>query len=182
MIQLLSIYPNLNVLFVFALVFCMVPCQVFAEKSECDVLAKVVMGGVWTNTLTMEQFSNAQQTCTKLAAEGVPEAQYHLGGLNTVHIDNIYPNESEMWKWMKLSAENGYARAQGFLGRSYETNKNFTHQKDIGLAIKWHTLAAEQHDIASMVRLEEIYRKGLLGVQVDIEKADFWAKEMKKNK
>lgn len=182
MIKLLSKYSNLNVIFVFALVFTVLPSQAFAEMSECDVLAKIVMGGLWNNTLTMEQFLNAKQICTKLAAEDVPEAQYHLGGLNTVHIDNIYPDESEMWKWMNRSAENGYSRAQGFLGRSYETNQNFTHHKDIGLAVKWHTLAAEQHDIASMVRLEEIYRKGLLGVQVDIEKTDFWAKEMKKKK
>jgi len=156
------------------------PCIVNAKRSECDVLATSIMGDRWN--LTTEQFIKAQKVCLKLAEQGDSEAQYHVGGLHTVHVGNIYPNDAEMFKWMKLSAENGYARAQSFLGRSYETGKTFPHKKDIGLAVKWHTLAAEQHDFASMVRLEEIYRKGLLGIQIDLEKADFWRKEMEKKK
>jgi hypothetical protein len=31
-----------------------------------------------------------------------------------------------------------------------------------------------------MVRLEEIYRTGLLGVKADIEKADYWANQLEK--
>jgi TPR repeat protein len=176
---MISQYTKFKIFFFLALLLGVLPNIAFAEKTECDVSAKIVMGGVWKNNLTISQFLNAKNICTKLATEGDPEAQYHLGGLNTVHIDNIYPNESEMWKWMKFSAENGYAKAQSFLGRSYETDKNFNHKKDINLAMKWHILAAEQHDIASMVRLEEIYRKGLLGIQKNIAKADYWANELR---
>lgn len=180
MICLICKYSYLKVVIVLTFISTLLPLNAFAEKSECDVLAKVVMGGLRKNTLTIEQFQDAKRICTKLAIEGDPEAQYHLGGLNTVHINDVYPNEPEMWKWMKLSAENGFANAQGFLGRSYETDKNFLRKKDINLSIKWHTLAAEQHDIASIIRLEEIYRKGLLGVEVNIDKANYWAGEIKK--
>jgi hypothetical protein len=156
------------------------PLPSLAENQNCDSLAKVVMGGLWKNNLTIEQYEKAKEICTKQALNGNPEAQYHLGGLNTVHIGGVYPNDAEMWKWINISAENGYAKAQSFLGRSFENEKNYIRKKDIGLAIKWHTLAAEQHDIASMVRLEEIYRTGLPGVKADIEKADYWAKQLKK--
>lgn len=154
------------------------PLSSFAKNQDCDFLAKIVMEGVRKNQITVQQLLNAKEICTKQALEGNPEAQYHLGGLNTVYIGDIYPNESEMWKWINLSAKNGYAKAQGFLGRSYETENNVSGKKDITLAIKWHTLAAEQHDIASIVRLEEIYRKGLLGVEVDLEKAKYWANKL----
>ncbi|MBD3322390.1 MAG: hypothetical protein GF350_14915 [Chitinivibrionales bacterium] len=156
------------------------PLPSLANNKNCDSLAKVVMEGLLKNTLTVEQYEKAKGICTKQALNGIAEAQYHLGGLNTVHIGNVYPNDAEMWKWINISAENGYAKAQSFLGRSFENEKNYLRKKDIGLAIKWHTLAAEQRDIASMVRLEEIYRTGLHGVKADVELADYWAMQIEK--
>ena len=156
------------------------PLQSLADNQNCDSFAKIVMDGLRKNTLTVEQYENAKEICTEQALKGNPEAQYHLGGLNTIHIGDIYPNDSEMWNWINISAENGYAKAQSLLGRSYETERNYLRKKDIELAIKWHTLAAEQHDIASMVRLEEIYRNGLLGIKANIDKANYWANQLKK--
>jgi TPR repeat protein len=178
--MLLDMNNQRKVSAVLAILFISFPFVACSEMTECNDLAKVVMEGVWKNNLTLENYQIAKTVCEKQALEGIPEAQYHLGGLYTVHFGEIYPNESEMWKWMQISAENGYAKSQGFLGRSYETDKNYLRKKDTGLALKWHTLAAEQHDIASMVRLEEIYRTGLLGVKADIEKADYWANQLEK--
>ncbi len=80
------------------------------------------------------------------AKAGLPEAQYHLGGIyteaNDIH-SAIY--------WLEKAAQSGYENAQHTLGGIYFENNN------IDEAIKWLSAAAETGNLGAMFDLAEVY-------------------------
>jgi uncharacterized protein len=77
----------------------------------------------------------------------------------------------EGWKWLRLSAEHGYADAQLYVGWAYRDG-NFVIE-DYVEAMKWFRLGAKQGENYSQNALGGMYRDGK-GVPQDYVRAHMW--------
>jgi hypothetical protein len=77
-----------------------------------------------------------------LAEQGEPDAQ-HIIGLRYKFGHKCVPqNDIEAVKWLRLAADQGYAKAQVSLGSMYEQGRGVP--KSDAEALKWYRLAADQ--------------------------------------
>lgn len=105
------------------------------------------------DTLSIEQL-------VKLAKGGIFSsgdkiAQYYLG---VRYLDGKDQDTTESVRWMKLSADQGYAAAQCFFGDLY-----YRKGEDLSTAANWYQLAADQGDPHAQYRLGLILRFGTKG-------------------
>jgi len=119
----------------------------------------------------------------KVAAENIPEAQYHLAlllldakhGLNITAL-NKTPVTSERKRGVELitrAAEAGVPEAQAMLAALYRHGVKDVLEKDNAKHIAWQEKAAEK--IAYTAYLTgEGYETGLEGFPADCEKAKYW--------
>ena len=119
----------------------------------------------------------------KVAADNIPEAQYHLAlllldakhGLNITAL-NKTPVTDERKRGVELitrAAEAGVPEAQAMLAALYRHGVKDVLEKDNGKHIAWQEKAAEK--IAYTAYLTgEGYETGLEGFPVDCEKAKYW--------
>ena len=119
----------------------------------------------------------------KVAADNIPEAQYHLElllldakhGLNITAL-NKTPVTDERKRGVELlshAAEAGVAEAQAMLAALYHHGVKDVLEKDNDKHITWQEKAAEK--IAYTAYLTgEGYETGLEGFPVDCEKAKYW--------
>ena len=107
-----------------------------------------------------------------LALKGDAEAQLRVGfsyalGLSGQAIDN-----NAATKWYRLSAEQGNANAQSYLGDMYTIGQGVL--QDYKEAVKWYRLAAEQGNVYAHYNLAFMYGRGQ-GVLQDLVYAHMWA-------
>ena len=122
-----------------------------------------------------------------LAAEnGIPFAQSFLGDLFTGAYDlpnhvqkKFNDNFNEALKWYKKSGEGGFAYAYHRLGEIYATGEGV--DKNESEALKCYEQAANLEYSPSQQVLAEAYKKGLLGLNADQEKALFWLEKAQAN-
>lgn len=127
--------------------------------------------------------SEVRALLEKVAAENIPEAQYHLAlllldakhGLNITAL-NKTPVTSERKRGVELltrAAEAGVPEAQAMLAALYHHGVKDVLEKDNGKHIAWQEKAAEK--IAYTAYLTgEGYETGLEGFPADCEKAKYW--------
>ena len=77
----------------------------------------------------------------------------------------------EASRWLRLAADQGYAKAQTSLGSMYGEGEGLT--KDLVEAIKWYCLAAEQGEAEAQFNLGRAYATGE-GVAQDYVEAYKW--------
>ncbi len=79
----------------------------------------------------------------------------------------------EAVRWYRLAAEQGYARAQFYLGSMYQTGRGVP--KDYKVALRWYKLAAVQGHAEAQFYLGTMYQNGR-GVPKDYNVAARWHK------
>jgi len=115
--------------------------------------------------------------CEKNIDRGYKIAAYFANQGNAGAQNNLglyYANCKDYLKafeWFKKAAEQGLARAQANLGRSYR--KGCGVEQDYQKAVEWYTKAAEQGDVTAQLNLGICYYNGY-GVEQDYKKAVEW--------
>lgn len=106
------------------------------------------------------------------AARGDMSAQYRLG---KEYFDAaLTPRDYQIAvRWIRKSAEQGYARAQTGLGLLYENGLGVP--KDYALALSWLRRAADQGYCVAQNELGVMYAKGR-GVPRNLTQAVYWCK------
>ena len=84
---------------------------------------------------------------------------------------NFYADYDEGRKYIERAANMGYPVAMEGLGALHAMGY---HPEDMQQAIYWFTRAAELGNKSAMLKLENAFRYGRLGLQVDTVKADYW--------
>jgi TPR repeat protein len=126
------------------------------------------------------------------AEAGDAEAQYNLGWIchTGEHPDGriqvtvevgIIDYQSKVFvqdftkalKWLRLSAKQGFAKAQNELGLMYQ--KGAGVETDLGKAVDWYRLAAKQGLAEAQNNLARMYFSGH-GVKRDLVKSYAWAR------
>jgi uncharacterized protein len=110
-----------------------------------------------SNAYEMKEWDKAHKLCKPIAVAGNAEAQAFLGELH--YIGHGLPvNYDEAFKWLKLSAEQGYAKAQYLVGHMYKTGRvPGGRHVNIKETIRWYRLAAEQGHSYAQYALGVIY-------------------------
>ena len=123
----------------------------------------------------------------KAADQGYAKAQYNLGcyySAGQSELGKVVPRGPTVWstigipenldeavKWYRKAAENGHARAQYFMGKSYHSGAGVP--KDQVDAFKWWRKAAEQGHATSRFNLGVMYFLGR-GTAKDFSEAARW--------
>lgn len=79
---------------------------------------------------------------TRAAEAGNPEAQFNLAINYSQGINGAPKNEQESFRWASMSAQQGYAQAERFLGACYEYG--FGVNANQALSQEWYNKAAAQ--------------------------------------
>ena len=124
----------------------------------------------------------------RTAEQGYMEAQYQLGLLytkgNSKNLSSYSHNRVSEGvppdyirdydlaiKWLRLAADQDYARAQNLLGLMYDLGRGVP--QDYVQAMKWYRLAADQGDASAYSGLGYMYEFGQ-GVPQDDVQAHMW--------
>jgi uncharacterized protein len=109
----------------------------------------------------------------KLAHQGNAEAQYALGTVyQGMSGTGVEVDEAESAKWLTLSASQGFARAEYYVGFQYARGMGLFPQ-DKSESLKWYQQSAEHGFINAQHSLGMVYYLGL-GVPKDYVKAYKW--------
>jgi len=112
----------------------------------------------------------------KSAEAGDMESQYLLGW----HIHHVAKTESDTddaVKWLRMSAEQGFAKAQCFLGNMLRDYLIHYEKGEDEAAAGWFLLAAQQGMVQAQEELAYMYASGIkygMGIPQDTEKAVKW--------
>ena len=117
----------------------------------------------------------------KAAKQGCVEAKYRLSDLyfsDRIRYVN-YIQVEKIFKYLKETAELGYARSQYHLGKCYAAGRNV--ERDSNAAFRWYEKAAEQGEAEAQYAMGLCYETGV-GTQKNIEKAIEWYKKASEQK
>ncbi len=129
------------------------------------VLASVAFGmGCARGTDSVEEL-------TRAAERGDAQAQFHLGSFLSSGFGDIEADYAETLKWYRLSAEQGFARAQSKLGNAYAYGHGV--EQDFTQAATWCRLAAEQRDADGQLCMAMLYAGGC-GVERNLTESARW--------
>jgi len=119
----------------------------------------------------------ARQAFERLAAEGVPAAQYDLA---MMHLRDEMPRPSKRsaLRLLTEAAEQGFVRAMFELGRLHEPH-SIAGTPDPALAVQWYRRAAEAGSVDAQVAIGTAYYLGR-GVRKDFAEAARWFREAAK--
>ncbi|RLA44868.1 MAG: hypothetical protein DRR06_08655 [Gammaproteobacteria bacterium] len=110
---------------------------------------------------------------TKLAvAQGLPEAQLHLGRMYQKGQD-VSRDDREALRWFRQAGEQGLAEAQYHAGLNYYRGEGT--ERDYDKARQWFARAAQQGYAAAQTQLGKMYALGK-DAEVDGERAENWLK------
>jgi len=114
-------------------------------------------------------YATALREWTPLAKQGNAFAQYNLGMMYAT-LDALNDHKKAV-KWLKLSSEQGNAKAQVILGNLYDQGRGVAQNHKT--AVKWYRSAAEQGHAPAQTSLGVMYGKGQ-GVRQNHKTAVKW--------
>ena len=131
----------------------------------------------------------------KSASQGLPLAQNSLGAMYVKGF-GVKKDPNKGLEWILKAAEQGLKGAQenafsiyhseakqGNAGAmhnvAYMCFNGWVGKQDPNECVKRYEMAAKNGYSASVSALSQIYEKGLFGLNVDSEKANFWKQQMK---
>jgi len=145
----------------------------FTGCAQVEQMKNTVSGelayGAGNNSLVEDNHFAAAAHYREAAESGHPRAAYILGLLSAG--SGSLKNETEVLKWMRLSAENGYAPAQEHLGMWYLVGAFVP--EDPAEAVRWFSKAADQGNKSAMYFLGTMNAKGQ-GLPIDYDRALGW--------
>lgn len=116
-------------------------------------------------------YRGSEEAKAKLKQLGLPENYGELIHYYELGKDKYdYKKYDQAVKWFRLSADQGYAPAQYYLGECYYWGK-----EDYEEAAKWYRLAAEQDFTEAQYRLGYLYLNGK-GVRIDYYEGVKWTR------
>ena len=141
---------------------------------------KKLLGFLLSFSLFVPSFVCADDALLKQAQAGNAEAQFKVAAMYALgKLGNKTPEDREkMLEWLEKSAEQGFAKAQYQVGKSYKNGEGV--EKDIDKAFEYFTKAAKQNNGDAQLALGKCYLKGK-GVEKDEAKAKEWFKKAIKN-
>ena len=147
-----------------------------AEKAKQEKLAAEKAERERQERLAAEKAEKEKQAfelLTKEAQGGSAEAQFQLGKmyLNGEMVGVVRLDSKEAIKWYELAAEQGYVKAQSYLGMMYYRGQGT--QRNLDKAIKWIRRAADQEDVTTQALMGHFYKNGE-GVPKDTAEAIKW--------
>jgi TPR repeat protein len=140
------------------------------SAEQGNVGAAIVLGASY---IGKGDYAEALKWIKPHAEQGDASAQSVLGGIIYRHDAATVQDLEESRKWLLLSAGQGHAGSQLFLGEIYMQGKGVKADKVEG--VKWLRLAAEQQDKAAQIGLGFAYLKGE-GVEQNRETSREWFK------
>lgn len=150
-----------------AVLLTMISFDVISEddsKALCDKYAEEIYVNKSKSTI-----NNIRKHCKALAESGDAKAQYNYASI--FFFDNSTDSQIKHKKWMLLSANNGYAKAQYFMAGRYLRGS----PDQVIQAVKWYENASRKGISPAPSILGDAYHKGI-GVPVDGKKAVYWYK------
>jgi hypothetical protein len=109
--------------------------------------------------------------CRPLAEAGDAEAQYYFASVFMFRTIRQPPASPVVEKWMKLSAENGYGKAQLYMATVYRYGNDVT-PRDAARMMEMYEKAAAQGVAPAMQALVELY------AGKDESKAQYWRERL----
>jgi len=85
----------------------------------------------------------------------------------------------EAFRWISLSANQGYLDAQHNLAEMYETGKGVS--QNLEKAYEYYIVAARRGNLDSQIKVAKMYKEGI-GTDKDISKSDYWLKKIEESK
>ena len=123
------------------------------------------------NSKANSEFNAHFEELRKKANEGDAQAEYELGKKYDPSECGSIENDEEMFKWYRMSAEQGYAEAQLKLGTAFMNGTGVS--VDYEEAVKWFHKAAEQGLSDAEMALGFMYGEGF-GIKKDLIEAYKW--------
>jgi uncharacterized protein len=114
-----------------------------------------------------EDLSAAMALFTKAAEQNYAPAQVRLGEL----LDSS-EFDKEAAEWYRKAAEQGYAAGEYALGHMYVNGEGV--EKSADKALYWLKRAASKNNSLAVKTLAQAYRKGELGLTIDLDKAKLY--------
>ncbi len=139
----------------------------FKSKVMTACFAAALVLPVCISTAVAQDGGSDDMAAIRAAAEkGNPEAEFKLSGTYLMG-PRVPGDELEGLKWLQLSAQQGFAKAQGMLASEYFTGDGEI-KKNESEAIKWALLASAQGEPFADMTLAHIY---LFGTQTKHDKS-----------
>ncbi len=123
------------------------------------------------NSNTNSESDDSLEKLRKKANEGDAQAQYELGKKYDPSECDSIENDEEMFKWYRMSAEQGHAEAQLRLGTAFMNGTGVA--LNFEEAVKWFKKSAEQGLSDAQMVLGFMYSEGM-GVKKDYIEAYKW--------
>jgi hypothetical protein len=123
----------------------------------------------------MADIQQAFKHCRPLAEAGDAEAQYYFASVHMFRTISQPPASPVVEKWMKLSAENGYGKAQFYIATVYRYGNAVT-ARDAAKMMDMYEKAAAQGVPPAMQALVELY-----GAR-DPVKAQYWKEQLERQR
>ncbi|HKX37857.1 MAG TPA: hypothetical protein VJN20_04335 [Burkholderiales bacterium] len=139
------------------------PAPVLAGKKECVEHGERLYAAQPAPLDVQQAFRH----CRPLAEAGDGEAQYYFASVHMFRTISQPPANPVVEKWMKLSAGNGYGKAQLYMATVYRFGNALT-ARDAAKMMEMYEKAAAQGVLPAMQALAELYR------EKDPAKADYW--------
>lgn len=111
-----------------------------------------------------EDLTVAMEHFTKAAKQNYAPAQVRLGEI----LDASEFNK-EAADWYRKAAEQGNAAGEYHLGHMYAAGEGVERSDE--KALYWLGRAAEKNDLLALKTLAQVYKKGELGLAIDLEQA-----------
>lgn len=127
----------------------------------------------------IKELADTVEARLKRAEQGDASSQYFIGHCY-YYGDGVIKDKTRAIKWFIQSAEQGYAKAQYYVGRCYFQGE--VVEMDYAKAVTWWTKAAKSGHAAAMDHLARCYENGLGGCNIDMEAAEIWRNQARKDR
>jgi TPR repeat protein len=151
----------------FLLVLLCTALPAFADKETCVASGEKLYAERPANADIQQAFRH----CRPLAEAGDAEAQYYFASVFMFRTVRQPPASPVVEKWMKLSADNGYGRAQLYMATVYRYGNDVT-PRDAPKMMEMYEKAAAQGLAPAMQALVELY------AGKDEQKARYWRERL----
>jgi len=141
------------------LTFSMLPSIALADPAE-DLALGIA-------AFDKEDVITAMAYFTKAAEKNYAPAQVRLGEL----LDSS-EYDKEAAEWYRKAAEQGYAPGEYALGHMYSKGEGV--EKNNERALYWFKRASAKNELLAVRTLAQAYRKGELGLAIDLDKAKLY--------
>lgn len=157
-----------------------IPAELFNRASAGQRDAQFALAELYMQSENDEHVELAEEWALKAAQLGHVEAMYWLGEGYAAYAKDMQeedPEESKTYfehahRWLEQAVKHAHPAAIFEMASFYRNG--YVVEKDVAKSVELVEQAAKLGEVQAMRDLVAIYEHGL-GVEIDEEKADFWA-------